>query len=412
LGVGSLRSALIVGGGIGGLAAGVALKRAGWTVRIFERAANLREVGFALGLAPYAVDALRNLGVADAVLAEAATPALMAAPTGGRLTAELRRSNGRVLRRLSLDLAALPQGNLPALVTRPVLHGALLQAVGGETIATESEAVAFEIEDSHVRLQLANGMSATGDVLVGADGVASVIRRQLHPQEAAPRPSGYFALRGVSPAVHLLDGRHFILYFGPGIEVGVVQASATMVYWYVSLLADEVRRGALEPEAVLRRFTADVDEQFRAIAAAAVDMRLDELFVRDPLPKWGTGPVTLLGDAAHPMLPHTGQGAAQALEDAVALGRALGSPGNRLAALRQYERERAPRAYAVVRTGPRIARLATTRNPLVGFVRNTAIRLSLLIPQPLLLRALLPGADARDRAAVAATETGSSRRGH
>jgi len=234
-------------------------------------------------------------------------------------------------------------------------------------------------------LRLANGLAISGDVLIGADGVASVIRRQLHPDEAPPRPSGYFALRGASPAVHLLDGRHFILYFGSGIEVGVVQASETMVYWYVSLLASDVRRGSLEVPAVLQRFTGGFDPQFQAIAGAAIDMRLDELFVRDPLPTWGAGPVTLLGDAAHPMLPHTGQGAAQTLEDAVALGRALAAPGNRLAALRQYERLRAAGAGQVVRMGPRIARVTTTRNPVIGGLRNGAIRFT---PRALMLKAL------------------------
>jgi 2-polyprenyl-6-methoxyphenol hydroxylase-like FAD-dependent oxidoreductase len=128
-------------------------------------------------------------------------------------------------------------------------------------------------------------------------------------------------------------------------------------------------------------------------------MRVDELFVRDPLATWGAGPVTLLGDAAHPMLPHTGQGAAQALEDAVALGRALALPGNRLAALRQYERRRMAASRKVVLSGPRIARITTTRNPVVGWVRDTAIRLT---PPPALLVKLIaggsdPGARSRKR---------------
>jgi 2-polyprenyl-6-methoxyphenol hydroxylase-like FAD-dependent oxidoreductase len=382
---GSSRTALIVGAGIGGLSAGLALQRAGWNVRLFEQAATPRELGFALGLAKNAIRALREIGVAGAVLPQAATPAMMSATTGGRLMAEIRRTDGRVLRRLVLDRDELPPGDMPAVVMRPALHTALLQAIGPEAIAAGSEAIGFERDDDRVVLRLANGLAISGDVLVGADGVASVIRRQLHPDEAPPRPSGYFALRGASPAVHLLDGRHFILYFGSGIEVGVVQASETMVYWYVSLLASDVRRGSLEVPAVLQRFTGGFDPQFRAIAGAAIDMRLDELFVRDPLPTWGAGPVTLLGDAAHPMLPHTGQGAAQTLEDAVALGRALAAPGNRLAALRQYERLRAAGAGQVVRMGPRIARVTTTRNPVIGGLRNGAIRFT---PRALMLKAL------------------------
>ncbi len=99
------------------------------------------------------------------------------------------------------------------------------------------------------------------------------------------------------------------------------------------------------------------------------DLRLDELFDRDPIADWGTGPVTLLGDAAHPMLPYTGQGAAQ-----VALGLALAQKGNPVAALRKYEQVRAARTRRIVKLGRRIARITTTKNPLVGALRTAAAR--------------------------------------
>ena len=370
---------MIVGAGIGGLAAGIALRRSGWSVRIFERSATPRELGFALGLAPNAIHALHELGVADAVMPHAMTASTM--PSGSMLCVEVRRPGGRVIRRVTASRDEFAHLDLPAIVLRPVLHSALLTAVGEGAVATGSEAVGFDDDDSGVTLRMANGTTARGDILIGADGVASVIRKRLHPDEPPPQPSGYFALRGATPAVHLLGGTPFIAYFGRGIEAAVVQAGAAMIYWYVSLLADDIRKGGLEPDDVLRRFTADFDPQFRAISGAATEMRLDELFSREPLPKWGAGRVTLLGDAAHPMLPHTGQGAAQALEDAVVLGRTLAVPGNFVSELRQYERIRAPRAHSVVRSGPRIARITTTRNPVIAGVRNSVIR---LVPRGLL----------------------------
>jgi 2-polyprenyl-6-methoxyphenol hydroxylase-like FAD-dependent oxidoreductase len=175
------RTALIVGAGIGGLAAGIALRRAGWDIRIFERAANPRELGFGVGLAPNAIAALRELGVADVVLPMAFTPT----------SAEVRHIDGRVIRRFVGRSDVQPTGDTPALVMRPALHGALLDAVGRQAVEVSSDVTGFESDGARVRLALANGATAAGDVLIGADGVHSVVRARLHPDEPPPRPSGY-----------------------------------------------------------------------------------------------------------------------------------------------------------------------------------------------------------------------------
>jgi 2-polyprenyl-6-methoxyphenol hydroxylase-like FAD-dependent oxidoreductase len=370
---------VIVGAGIGGLAAGVMLRRTGWDVRIFERTAAPREIGFGLGLAPNAARALRELGVASQVFADGMTMG-----SGGK--AELRRTDGRLLRRVIVPRERLGAMDPMGVVLRPVLHNALLDAIGRDTIHANHDAIGFETSTEGVVVRFENGERTAGDILIGADGIGSVIRRQLHPDEPPPRPSGYHALRGVSLAVDLLDGVQFIALFGPGVEIGIVQASSTMVYWYVSLLTKDVGHGANSPQDVLQHVTHTFDPQFRAIAARASTLRLDELFVRSPLTTWGAAPVTLLGDAAHPMLPHAGQGAAQALEDAVQLGRALGAPGDPAAGLRAYERARIPRANSFVRLGQRIARVTTTHNPVLGAVRNTVIRLT---PTAALLKSFL-----------------------
>lgn len=359
--------ALIAGAGIGGLGAAVALRRAGWDVLVFERAAAPRELGFGLVLAPNAIAALRELGVEAQVVAQGVS--------GTR--AEMRRSNGRVLRRLQVD-DARPGGDRPTVILRPVLHGALLEAAGPEAVRLSSAVVAFEASADAVTIRLADGSSCSGDLLIGADGIGSTVRAQLHPGEPPPRPSGYIALRGTSPAVDRLAGLHAILSFGPGVECGIAQASPTRIYWYLSLLAEDVPGGLADARVVLDHATQAFDAQVRTItdATAPSDLRLDRLMVRDPLPAWGAGPVTLLGDAAHPMLPHTGQGAAQALEDAAALGRELALAGSHTAALRSYERLRMVRACRIARSGPRIARITTTRSRMVAALRNAAIRVA------------------------------------
>jgi 2-polyprenyl-6-methoxyphenol hydroxylase-like FAD-dependent oxidoreductase len=357
------RTALVAGAGIGGLAAAIALRRAGWTVQIHERAASPRELGFGLLLAPNALSALHELGVADAVTNGAV-------PT---TRAEIRRLNGRLIRRFHLS------SGWPAVVAlRSELHGALLAAVGDDALRLDSEAVSFSQDAGAVTLWLADGRTETARILIGADGVRSAIRRQLHPREPPPRPSGFCAVRGVAYGV----GGHLgalaaVGYLDDGIEAATARASRDAVYWYMSLLSRDVSTGARTAVAVLDRLVSRLEPPLKAIVSATKpdDMRFDELFERDPLRSWSAGRVTLLGDAAHPLLPHTGQGAAQALEDAVALGLALSGDVDVERALRRYEQVRTRRTRAFVRLGPRIARVTTTRSPLIQLARAAGIRL-------------------------------------
>ena len=231
-----------------------------------------------------------------------------------------------------------------------------------------------------MRLQLAEGLPAEGDVLIGADGAGSFIRRVLHPEEPPPRPSGLIAVRGAVHGVrHHLGDRDAVFYLGPGIESMLVRASETAIYWFLSMALELLPTDTRGPAAILAQMAPQFDETFRAVTAATEDLRVDELFDRDPLPFWGTGPVTLLGDAAHPLLPQTGQGAAQALVDAVTLGKTLrdvGDVGDVEPALREYERQRRSPTAALVGQGRRTARLMRTRNPVACYLREVALRLA------------------------------------
>ena len=368
------RTALIVGAGIGGLAAGVALRRAGWQVRIFERAASPRELGFALNLAPNAMVALRELGLADTILSAGAP----------MKAAELRRAGGRVLRRVNIA-ASLSNRSTPSVVAlRSMLHGALLDSIGLESLVLDCTAERFSIDRGRAVLHVSNRRTFTGDILVGADGVGSVIRTQLHPDEPPPRRSGYFATRGVAyQAAPHLGALSALAVFGDGVESAAARAGPDAVYWYQSLLTSDVERmDTRDPLSVADRVAANLDPQLHAVVRSTrlEDARIDELFDRAPVDAWGQGPVTLLGDAAHPMLPHTGQGAAQALEDAVALGIALSDGRPATESLRRYERVRAARTRRIVRSGPQIARVTTTRNKTIAWLRNTGIRLAPIRP--------------------------------
>ena len=347
-------------------------------MRVLERATHARELGFALLLAPNAMASLRSLGLADGVIA------------GGVIATHgfMKRPDGTILRTIDASKSRELLGEPTVMVLRPVLHGALLEAVGAECLSLGQPVRSVELGRDSSRVMLADGTFAEADVIVGADGVGSVVRRALHPREAPPRPSGLFAVRGVAPGVvPCLGGSTGAQYFGRGIEAGVAQASADAVYWYLSLPSGMVR-GAPNPRQIIMKVTRDFEPGFRQIVEATPEdaMRVDELFERPPLAVWGQGNVTLLGDAAHPMLPHAGQGAAQALEDAVALGERLAAADDIPQALRHYESARARRTRTIVALARRNARVGSLSNPLACRLRD---RLIAAIPERVILRSLV-----------------------
>ncbi|HXF75181.1 MAG TPA: FAD-dependent monooxygenase [Methylomirabilota bacterium] len=371
--------ALIVGAGIGGLAAAVALRRAGWQVRIFERAASPRELGFALNLAPNAMAALRELGLDQPLIGE------------GHIVreAEIRTLAGRTLRRIHVSPASNEAADARSVIAlRPVLHGALLNAIEPSALGLGSEVIGFEANQRGVAIRIKGGRAAYGDILIGADGVASAVRRQLHPHEPPPRSSGYYAVRGVAhQAARHLGALSAALYLGKGMEAAAARASLSAVYWYMSLLSRDLPGEIFDPVARANRLAARLDACYQAIVqnTKAEDIRFDELLDRDPIENWGAGPVTLLGDAAHPMLPHAGQGAAQALEDAVALGLTLKHRREDFAAaLRRYERVRSARTGRIVKLARRLARMTTTKSALKTALRTAAVR---FLPEQALLMA-------------------------
>ncbi len=352
--------ALVVGAGIGGLACALALERAGRRPIVFERGSELREVGAGLLLAANAVRALRMLGVADRVIEQSVA--------GGE--GEMRAADGRVLKRVALTELRRVTGEDAVCALRHVLHGALADALETTEVRTNARVIGFEESATGVRVKLEDGSEVSGSLLVAADGIRSTVRAKLHGD--ALRPSGLVAYRGVCRGATWSSAGS--QYFGRAVEAGVARASADSIYWYVSTKRErantalDAKRGALEVARVLDPAVTSLIE-----GTEPEHVRYDELFDREPLRAWGRGRVTLLGDAAHPMLPHAGQGAAQALEDAVVLGRCLAITADPEEALRRYERVRIPRTTQVVQMSRRNSNVSRIESSWLCNLRDWAL---------------------------------------
>jgi 2-polyprenyl-6-methoxyphenol hydroxylase-like FAD-dependent oxidoreductase len=352
--------AIVIGGGIGGLAAGIALRRAGVDAHVYERTAVLSEVGAGVSLWANALRALSSLGVLEAVRAGGVVDAVGAVQT----------HEGRTLSRVPLDELRQQVGDVCLVAHRAELQSALAEALGPEHITFSAAAATVTGTESEVIARFADGRDARADILVGADGLRSVVRAMMHGADP-PTYAGYTAWRAVVPFDHarLVPGESW----GAGARFGQIPMSGDRVYWFATENAPEGSKAEEGERAHLlglfRGWHAPIEDLLRA-----TDERLilrNDIYDRPVLRTWGRGRVTLLGDAAHPMTPNLGQGACQALEDAVALGESMSNhdddPAN---ALRAYEARRIARVNPIVMQSRRLGVMAQWEHPLAVMARN------------------------------------------
>ena len=378
-----LAKVVVAGGGIGGLTVAIALRRAGFEVSVFERAAELGEVGAGLLLAANAQNALAKLGLANAV-ARLGTPAS---------AGEIRSWRGQVL--ASIPAAELEKkiGTPSAAVHRADLQALLVREVGEGTLRLGAEVESFEQDESGVRVKFADGGHESANVLVGADGLRSQIRVGLFGPEE-PRYAGYTAWRTVvEPKEVLLSLGAGFESWGRGARFGCAHIGDGRVYWFATANAPEGEKDGppvslTGTKATLLRLFSGWHRPVANLVQAAEEgtiLRTD-IYDREPLGEhWGEGRVTLLGDAAHPMTPNLGQGACQAIEDAVVLARCLGERGATAESLRSYERLRSDRVAMVVRRSRRVGMVGQVKNPAICWLRDRALA---MIPPKAQLRQL------------------------
>ena len=346
--------AIVVGAGIGGLASAVALSRAGCEVTVLERAPEPKPLGAGLSLWPNGVRALRALGLGEV------------GEGGGvlRSTGALRRADGSELAHFDPAVIQARFGAPLVGVHRADLLAALLEAAGPDRVSWGAEVTG--VEGSSV--ELAGGVVEAADLLVGADGIDSVVRRAI-VGDGPPRDSGLIAWRGVVEASALVGAVPAGEWWGPRVVAGLLPLSGGRTYWYLAYEGEGGDRAELE-----RRAAAFSEPLPEIIAATDPDAVLcHPLADRDPISSWSAGPSTLLGDAAHPMLPFLGQGACAALEDAVALGAAVSAKDGIRAAVSSYESERAPRAAALVKGSRQAGRVALAGSRPARLLRDALV---------------------------------------
>ena len=329
---------IVVGGGIGGLAAGIALHNAGLETLVLEQAPELTEVGAGLGLAANALRALDHLGAADGIRA-----------TG--VIAQQSAWHGLDDREhiFTQQFGSMTElyGDTYYCAHRADLIDSLAAALPAECVRVAARAVAVEESNGGATVTIANGEELHGDVVVGADGLRSMVRATLF-EEPTPRFTGYVTWRCLVPAARVPGefGAQITVWLGRGRHAMLYPIRDGLFNFSGFVPAEEVHRETWSPSAdvddLMRSFTGSCAEVISLIEAVDTAL-ITPLYFRDPLERWGTERITLLGDAAHPAPPSAGQGASMALEDAVTLAECLrrdGLNGLEEYALRRMDRTR------------------------------------------------------------------------
>lgn len=339
----------ICGGGIGGLAAAIALIDAGHEVRVFERAATFTRIGADVNLTPNAVFALDQLGVGNILRKTAARPTFRISRNG---------ESGEETSRLPLSAAAEDKYGAPQLtIHRADLLDALRGQLAENAIVFAKEAVGVADLADGVRIDFADGSADTVDLVVGADGIHSAVRTALWGEDH-PEYTGMVSYRGVfkrNKAPDLPDADAFTKWWGEIPEKQIVTFPLTRgeeIFVFATLPQTEwAEEGWTLPGDVsdLQCAYTNFHPNARRLIDALDNVTRSALHVRAPMAKWAKGHVTLLGDAAHPMVPFMAQGACMAIEDAVVLARALTGVrrDGRAQALQRYEEERKPRTARI-----------------------------------------------------------------
>jgi 2-polyprenyl-6-methoxyphenol hydroxylase-like FAD-dependent oxidoreductase len=356
---------IIAGGGIGGMAAALALHRAGLGFSLYERASAFTELGAGMSLWPNATRVLKTLGVLEQLTA-----------IGEPVTRfNLLRPNGRAISTICMGGFATPA----LCLHRADLHRCLRGPLPADRILGDQRFISFTQDAGGVTAKFAGGLEVAATGLIGADGINSIVRTQLHGT-ASPIYRGYCVWRGIASDSKGIIRGHISETWGAGQRFGILPMGGGRVCWYATRNAPSSQPDAPEgrKQEVLQLFK-DWHQPIPALIEATEQSMIikNDAQDRQPLQGWGRGRVTLLGDAAHPITPNVGQGACMAIEDAACLVKSLLAAPSVAAAFCAYEAMRKRRTAFVGRQARRIGAIGQWENRWMVSGRNLVTRLVL-----------------------------------
>lgn len=361
--------AVVIGAGIGGLATAAAFRRVGIDAEVWEQAPRLEAAGTGITMGSNAVRALRLLDI-DLGFGERRGAFVD--------TFRILNRHGRTLVETPMKTLTDRIGDPTVCIHRGDLQAGLLEAVEDTPVRLGAVATGFRRTADGVAVDFADGRVAEGDILIGADGINSAVRAQLHGAAEPRRYGGFLCwLATIGYQNPMVTPGWNAQYWGRGRRFGLHDIGQGRVYWWGTINM---------PEARARSWSGDKQEIARAFAGWAPETA--ELIERTPLSaivpvpsqdrsfieRWGRGPVTLLGDAAHPMLTSLGQGGSTAVEDAVVLAKILAAAPDPETGLRAYEDQRRDRTRWMVETSYKLRSLEQVSNPLLVGLRTAMLK--------------------------------------
>lgn len=355
---------VICGAGIAGLTTAIALNRLGINPHIFEAAPEIKPVGAGLGLAPNAIQALKVLGIDKEVVR-----------AGQFLNAmTIYDHHGKIISRADSLKISQTFGQDNFCIHRAELHKILLSHIDKEFIHTHKQILKIENNGFASTLFFTDGTVQKADYVIAADGINSVIRRHLLPQ-VEPRFAGYTCWRAVID--NSVEYPSAAEYWGPAGRFGLVPLPNHQLYWFccVNSTRNAQEMKATTAQTLYSRFR-EYPEVIRQVLENSQSSQLiwGDILDLPPLSQFAFNNVVLIGDAAHATTPNMGQGACQAIEDAIVLAQEIEKTHDPAQAFKAFEKRRIKRTQEIVRDSERIGKVAQLENPLMIGIRNIIMK--------------------------------------